>query len=340
VPLRRHLVQFVLLACALLIAATPTPAPQVAPQPAPTLFGPTQPTILIYPFEAPSDLDPKYGAAIAQIYGQVLAQSGGMRILAIPTTPIRRVDYGTYAHIQKADYYVSGYIQPIGQTAAIVSQVVDVANNITVYSATTQVTDVQDIASQALNTRSVIMQAAGIDHPQVAESQDQGSTPAPQSTGNGAAVSVTNVLGDIFKGKKGDKVADETPAPAKPTRGVIVTHLIGNAQTNVLTSGNDALYRAFTVHYSATPSTVAATDMKSQTNTICGTNRDNTIAAGTLDVQHIGGFRAHDTYTFTLDVYACYGAVLYSTTQTDDNYAKAIKEAVEQYYTDHPENNG
>jgi hypothetical protein len=344
VPLRRLLAFFVLFAGPMLIAATPTPAPlppPAIPSPAPTLFGTTEPTIIIYPFEEPSDLDPKFGQAMAQIYGQVLAQSGGMKILAIPTTPIKRVDYDTYAHIQHADYYIGGYIQPIGTNAAIIAQVVDVTNNIAVYSATTQVNDVQDIASQALAARSAIMQAAGIDRPELSAESEDTPTPAPQSQTNGASVSVGNVLGGLFKGKH---TAEGGPAPtatpSKPSRGVIVARVNGNAQADTLGKGSSALYWALNARYATTLSTVNSTVAAAQANAMCGSNRDNTIAAGTLNVEHVGGFRAHDSYTFTLDIYACFGAVLYTDTQTDDDYAKAIKSAVEQYYTDHPENNG
>lgn len=343
--MRRLLALFVLLAGTLLIAAAPPALPPVQlppmPSPAPTLFGESEPTILVYPFQEPSDLDPKYGQAVAQIYAQVLAQSGGAKVLAIPKTPIERVDYDTYAHIQHADYYISGYIQPIGQSAAIVSQVVDVAKDITVYSTTTQISDVQDVASQALNARTVIMQAAGIEHPDVSTESDNSSTPAPQATTNGASVSVTNVLGDLFRGRHGTAQAGPAAtAAAKPHRGVIAARIVGNAQPNVLGEANTALGRALGAHFTVTTSAVASNNAAAQANTMCGMNRDNTIAGGVLDVTHIGGFHAHDSYTFTLNIYACYGVVLYTTKQSNDDYAKAIRDAVEQYYDQHPDNNG
>ena len=116
--------------------------------------------MLVYPYEAPSDLDPRYGGAIAQIFAQVITQTGGVKVLAIPKD-IQRVDYQKYARVQHADYYISGYIQPIGQTAAIVTQVVDVNSDISRWSATTNISDVNDVASQALTAREVILQVFG-----------------------------------------------------------------------------------------------------------------------------------------------------------------------------------
>jgi hypothetical protein len=315
--------------------ATPKPSPTPTPTPLATPFS-TNPVVMIFPFETPTDLDPKYGNAVANIYAQVLSQSGKVTVLALPPV-IKREDYQTYAHIHKADYYVSGFIQPIGQTAAIVSQVVDVNSDISVYSATTQVTDVQDIGSAALNALSVIEEAAGVDRPQISE-----ATPAPQPTASsGASYQISSLVGDLFKGKashgKGP-APTATPAPPKPQRGVIIAKLLGNALPQTLSAGSDDLYRAMDAHYKTTITSVATANLANQANAICGNNRNNTIASGVLDVQHVSGFRAHDSYTFTFNVYACFGAVLYTTQETNNDYSRAIHDAVESYYSDHPEN--
>jgi hypothetical protein len=342
--LRRLLAFFVL--CALPVIAmaapkaTPKPSPTPSPSPASTAnpFGNSNPVVMVFQFETPSDLDPKYGNAVANIYAQVLSQSGGVTVLAIPPV-IKREDYQTYAHIRHADYYISGYIQPIGATASIVSQVVDVNTDISVYSATTQVSDVQDIGSQALNALTVIREASGIDHQQLAE-----ATAAPEPTASsGASYQLSSIVGDLFKGKGHGKTTTAptpTPAPPKPSRGVIIAHLLGNAQPQALGGASNALYFAMNEHYKASMTAVATQNLANQADAICGANRDNTIASGVLNVQHVGGFHAHDSYTFTLNVYACFGAVLYTTQETDDDYNKAIKDAVQAYYEDHPENNG
>ncbi|HUN28948.1 MAG TPA: hypothetical protein VMV65_04050 [Alphaproteobacteria bacterium] len=339
--MRRHLAVFVLFASALLIAATPkplaSPAPKASPSASPSAQPANQPIVVVYPFEEPSDLDPRYGLAIAQIYSQVMVQSGGVSVLAIPKD-IKREDYQKYAHVLHADYYISGYISPIGQSAAIVAQVVDVASDISVYSTTTQITDVQDVASQALNARTVILEAAGVERPEL----DTGpaTSPTPQST-SGTSVSIGNVLGDLFKGKaKGKATAEPTATPIKPRRGAIVVRVAGNAPAATLTLATDDLYRAMDAHYATVMSSVVSGDLAKSADSICGKNRDNTIASGVLTATHVGGFRAHETYTFKFDVYACFGAVLYSDTENNDDYARAVKEAVEKYFADHPENNG
>ena len=336
--MRRPLAVFVLFACALLVAATPKPLPTPlrTPTPAPPLPGTAQPVVLIYPFEAPSDIDPRNGIAIAQIYAQVMSQTGGVTVLAIPSG-IKREDYQKYAHVQHADFYVSGFIQPIGQGAAIVAQVVDVSNDISVFSTTAQVTGVEDVASQALNARTVILEAAGVERPEL--NAGPAASPTPENS-NGSSVPISSVLTDLFKGKKGHATPAPTPTPLKPPRGILVVRLTGNAPANILTTATGDLYRALDAHYTTTMSSVTSSDLTKAADSVCGMRRDNTVASGVLTVTHVGGFRAHDTYTYTFNVYACFGALLYTDTETNDNYVTAIKAAVEKYYGDHPENNG
>jgi TolB-like protein len=324
---------------ALLGVASPAPSPSRAPasaKPTPTLppaFG--TPNVIVFPFQAPSDLDAKYGANVAQIYVQTLKGTGGINVLATPTN-VKAQDYLTFAQSQHADYYVSGYVQPIGAQASIVAHVVDVSSDITVYSATTMVSSVPDVASQALTARGVILQSAGVDTTGVAPTA--APTAAPSAT-SGASYSLNNVLNGLFKGKKG--TAEATPVPrTKPSRGVIVAHLSGTAQAHDLSTGTDELFRAMNFYYAARLAQTPTTNISNDANALCGTDRNNTIASGELNAQRVGGFHPHDVYTFTLKIYACFGATLYTETQTDPNFAKAIENAVNDYADKHPENNG
>ncbi|MDE2483095.1 MAG: hypothetical protein KGN02_13015 [bacterium] len=331
----------VALLCSTLALIAVAPAPKATPSAKPTASPtphaaplPAGPKVLVYVFDSPSDLDPKYGTAVAQVYDQVFTQVGGVTVLPTPQK-IKREDYAKFAHSKGADYYISGYLQPIGDGVAIVSQIYDVNNEISVYSQTTQVTSMQDVGSQALSARQIILQAAGIDHPTIAAPQQ---SPTPSATA-GASVSITNVLGNLFKGH-----AKSTPAPteapsAKPARGVLIAHLFGNAATGDLNSMTDELYRAMNAHYRTQMSNVNSMTAAKQADAACGVHRDNTIAGGKLDVSRSGGFRPHDTYTFTLDIYTCFGAKLYTVTKSDPDRVKAVHEAVDAYTTDHPDNN-
>jgi hypothetical protein len=338
---RRLLAAFLLCSSLALVAATPAPRATLAPKAAPTFSpGPVAtgagPTVLVFPFTTPSDLDQRYGTAVAQIYDEVFNQSGGFTVLKSPDN-IKREDYAKVAKVQHADYYISGYIEPIGTGAAIVMQIVDVSTDIAVYAQTTQVQGVPDVGSQALTARAVILQVSGIGTDQIATTKE---TPTPSST-SGASVSLNDVLGDMFKGKSKGKgtVALATPIPVKPSRGIIVMHVTGAASALDLASASDTMARDLGLHYTVRPSTVEVTNIAKQADGICGAFRNNTIASGVLTSTHIGGMHAHNSYTFTLNINTCFGAVLYTNTQTDYDRAKVINDAVASYVTDHPDNN-
>ena len=323
------------------MAPSPSPAPKVPPPivtAAPTA-GANAPTVLIYPFQTPSDLDAKYGTAIAQIYAQVLTDTGGLKVLTIPSG-IKQEDYEKYASVQHADYYISGIIQPIGTGASVVSSIYYVTDDIGVTSQTTQVENVNDIGSQALTARTIILQHAGIDRPDLQIAQ---ATPEPTSS-SGASVSVNNVLGDLFRQRskqpKGARTPEPTPTPVppKPARSVIVTKVTGRSSPTDLTNATNMLTQALYKYYNTSMNETAVNDIARQADGICGAKRDNTIANGVLVTTHVGGMHPHDTYAFTLNIVTCFGAILYSQTENGDNHDKVIKDAVEAYFTDHPNN--
>ncbi len=330
---------------ALIAAAPPSPKPAPVPKASPS-FAPVSaptpasltPTVVVYPFQTPADVDARTGQAIAQIYSQVMSQAGGLNVLPIPEK-IKQEDWAKYAHAQRADYYVSGYVQPIGTGAAIVARVVDSNTDIAVYSATTQIQSVPDIASQALTARTVVLQAAGVDRPDVVS--EGKATPTPAATGQGASYNVTNVLsqlGSVFK--HGSKVAaGPTPAPTtKPGMAVIVARLAGTAATGDISQATDDLFRSMDAFYKTSMTRANSSNLAKEADSICGTNRHNTIASGVLNATHIGGLHAHNSYTFTLNVYTCFGAVLFTNTQTSDDKRKAVQDAVAAYAKDHPDN--
>ncbi len=331
---------------ALIAAAPPSPQPVPLPKPSPSVapLSPSTPaaatpTVVVYPFQTPSDVDVRTGQAIAQIYSQVMAQAGGLNVLPIPQK-IKQEDWAKYAHSQRADYYVSGYVQPIGSGAAIVARVVDSNTDIAVYSATTQIQSVPDIASQALTARTVVLQAAGVDRPDVV--REGKSTPAPAASGQGASYNVTSVLsqlGSVFKHGAKSVAAAPTPAPvAKPPMAVIVARLSGDAPSSDISVATDDLFRAMNAFYKTSMTHATSSNFPKQADSICGANRQNTIASGVLNASHVGGLHPHDSYTFTLNVYTCFGAVLYTNTQTDDDKRKAVQDAVAAYVKDHPQN--
>ncbi|MGB8265977.1 MAG: hypothetical protein WCE44_06625, partial [Candidatus Velthaea sp.] len=134
-----------------LIAAVPllgaTPAPIFLPPP----------VVVVYPFvQNGSDVDKESGARLAVIIATGIA--GNARVSVKPAVPgTARKDYLTAARSVGADYYVSGFITPLGQQVTVVEQVVSTINGIVVASNTAQLTTYADAAGQGANLADAIL---------------------------------------------------------------------------------------------------------------------------------------------------------------------------------------
>ncbi|MBV8497841.1 MAG: hypothetical protein JO003_01110 [Candidatus Eremiobacteraeota bacterium] len=332
----RRLVGPALLSSAIALAAA-TPPPPPPPTPGPPIAG-QNPVVVVYPFDVQTGADPKIGIAIAQILGQEMVAAGGITVPPIPQG-IKRADFLQYAHDAHADFYVSGYVTPVGDSAAVVEQVVSVESGVILFSQTAQVSSVADVASQSLLARSQILAFVGRGT-QTVQTQTA-NTPAPTST-NGAQMplrGIASIVDSVFKHGHGGR----TPAPGpttKPPRGVIVTPVgaSGYAAATDLTNATHELYfalnRTFTAQMSS--ASVAPADIARYADQICGADRDNTIASGT--VQIAPAHNGKQDVTFNLAVYTCFGAALEHETGKASSIKSAVDAAVSAYASAHPDN--
>jgi hypothetical protein len=334
---RRLLGTLALLVSAVALAAAtapPTPAPKVSPTPvaAPSIGQST--TVLIYPFDVQTGVDAKIGFAIASILAQEMAAAGGLNVLPVPVG-VKRADFLDTARTQHADFYISGYVTPVGDTAAVVEQVVSVDSGVILFSQTAQVQSVADVASQSLLARAQILAFVGRGTQNI---QTQSTnTPAPTST-NGAQMQIHG-LGSIVDSVFHRRGAP-TPSPSplvKPDRGVIVSPITASGQfaSTDLTNATNELFFAMQHHYRVQMAP-ATSNVAQAADSICGANRNNTIAGGTL-AQNVPK-RGHVEMVFTLSVYTCFGAVLDHTVGKGATYKNAVDAAVAAYVAAHPDN--
>lgn len=324
--------------------SSPTPRPIVTA--APVLPGATAapkaayaPNVVVYPFDQTGQMDPTVGRSIAQIFSQVFSEAGNLTVQPVPVNA-KRADFLTNARTSKADFYVSGYVTPIGNGAAIVEQVVKVSSGVIIYSQTQTVYSVPDATSLALGTHNVILQAAGVNIEVTPQPRATTASGAESSTANGAQVNLGGlggVLQNIFHGRgkptTGGAVATAQATPvSRPSRGVIVAKVVG-ASPDASNATSD-LARRLAVNYNVTQATVASSALPGAADSICASNRNNTIASGTLDAST--GRRG--SATFTLKIYTCFGSVLFTTTQQHADWHKAIDAAVEEYVKASPGN--
>lgn len=325
---------------AFVAAAPPSPPPSPQPfepsSPQPTPAGPTvggAPVVIIYPFDVQTGADPRIGSAIAQILGQEMEAAGGITVRPIPKG-VKRTDFLENARATNAEFYISGYVTPVGDSAAVVEQVVSVESGVILFSQTAQVSTVADVASQSLLARSQILAFVGRGTEQVGT--QTANTPAPSST-NGAKVPLSgigSIVDSVFKHK--GSTHTPTPGPTiKPTRGVIVAPVTasGAVQQGDLANATHELYFALNRRFNATMTAITSPPAQSA-DAICGANRDNTITTGTLDETSLG----HRQIAFNLVVYTCFGAPLDARVGKGGSLKAAVDAAVAAYAAAHPDN--
>lgn len=291
-------------------------------------------TVLIYPFDVQTGVDTKIGFAIASILAQEMGAAGGLTVLPVPVG-VKRTDFLDTARTQHADFYISGYVTPVGDSAAVVEQVVSVDSGVILFSQTAQVQSVADVASQSLLARAQILAFVGRGTQNI---QTQSSnTPAPSST-NGAQMQIHglgSIVDSVFH-RKGAPTPSPTPM-VKPDRGVIVAPIVatGSFPSTDLTNATNELFFAMQRHYRVQMAPPTS-NVAQAADSICGANRNNTIAGGTLaqDVPKHG--RAE--IVFTLSIYTCFGAVLDHAVGRGATYKNAVEAAVAAYAAAHPNN--
>ncbi|HEY1428910.1 MAG TPA: hypothetical protein VGF18_05015 [Candidatus Tumulicola sp.] len=288
----------------------------------------------MYPFDVQTGADAKIGTAIAEILAQEMSSAGSLVVLPVPTG-VKRADFLNNAREQHADFYISGYVTPVGDSAAVVEQVVSVESGVILFSQTAQVQSVSDVASQSLQARSQILAFLGRGT-QTMQQSHSNSTPQPQTT-NGAQVPLKGISGIVDSVFHHHGPTPTPPPVVRPSRGMLV--VAPTAQAGVTTADlkdtSDELFFALQRHYTAQMAPATA-NVAASADTICGANRNNTIASGTIS--RVIPKRGKPTSTFVLSVYTCFGAKLGDVTGTGETVKQAVDSAVSSYAAAHPDN--
>jgi TolB-like protein len=166
-----------------------------------------KPTVIVYPFvsNGSSSIDREASSRLATIIATQMAATG--KVTVTPPPPgTERKDYLSAARAHNADYYITGYISPLGSGVSMVEQVVSASSGIVVFSQSAQLTTYNDAAGQGDDLASFISNHANRGLAAVPTTPPQSSSPTPvPSTGPEAN------LGKLFSRRK---KAAATPAPA------------------------------------------------------------------------------------------------------------------------------
>ncbi len=216
---------------------------------APQIF--TPPVVVVYPFTVSgSAMSPQVGGDVALLIANKLDALGGLDVK--PFTPgTGRPDYLTAAEKQNADYYVAGFLTPIGAEVSLIVQVVSTYGGTVEWSSTSTIRTYNDAVAQADGIHDAILRHA---ERSLASLGAPPPPSTPEPTGKDAAgFSLNRILG---RKHRGVTAPEPSPSPktatvatiAKPQLsvqpGALVTNVGGSAPNDVRSYAATALAEA------------------------------------------------------------------------------------------------
>jgi hypothetical protein len=175
------------------------------------------PRVVVFPLTVNGDAQKDAGERLAVLFAQQLADNGIKVVPPVPETP--RSEFLTAARKLGCDYYVTGFLTPLGAEVSVVEQVVSTTSGTIVASNSAQFLTYSDASGQG-----AILAKAIFSHAERAlaslEENAPAATPVPKESEPEANL---NMLGNIFKHKPKPKPSPTaTPSGAAPVATPVV----------------------------------------------------------------------------------------------------------------------
>lgn len=172
----------------------------------------TKPRVVVYPFTPTgSSVDREAGSRLATIVATEMANTG--RATVVPPPPgTERKDFLSVAKAHDCDYYVTGFLSPLGDGVSVVEQVVSTSTGIVVYSSSIQLRTYGDAAGLGDDLAAFVSLHANRGLASFGTPPPAPSA-SPTAAPSGADVNVGKLFGRIKRATAAPKAA----ATAKPT---------------------------------------------------------------------------------------------------------------------------
>ncbi len=298
---------------------------------------------IVYPFTATgSSVDREASSRLATIIATRMAETGLVTVIPPPPATERK-DFLSVARAQNADYYVAGFISPLGNGVSLVEQLVSTATGIVVFSQSTQLSTYAEAAAQGDDLAQFIARHANRAFASIGTPPPQASpTPAPSS---GPEANLGKIFGRRKKAAatatpsaspKPVAAATEpaaallnvaTPAPARPTPAptpaptpkavAAVPVAAGGTEHYAVLGIEGPADAALREHAAERLAAHAHAERAASTIAACGAQPIRAVLSGILAVRpdpQFGGASA----TFELDATDCSGKVVWRESFTRD----------------------
>ena len=168
------------------------------------------PLVVVFPLTVNGDADKNSGDRLATLFAQQMAENG---VKVIPPPPgTERKDFLEHRPLLGCDYYVSGFITPLGQEVTVVEQLVSTISGTVIFSNSAEMVTYSDASGQGVVLASAAIRHAGRGLASLGE-------PPPAATKEPATDKDEANLGGLaalFKRKPKAKPSTEPSATAEP----------------------------------------------------------------------------------------------------------------------------
>jgi len=170
-----------------------------------------KPSVIVYPLVSTgSSVDREASSRLATLIATQMANTG--QVAVIPPPPgTERKDYLSVARSHAADYYVTGFISPLGNGVSVVLQVVSTTTGIVVYSQSAQLNTYAEAAGQGDDLATFISRHANRGLAQIPTPPPQAASPSPAPS-NGPEAN----LGKLFGRRKKPAATAKPSASPRP----------------------------------------------------------------------------------------------------------------------------
>jgi hypothetical protein len=227
------------------------------------------PTVVVYPLSSSSALDRETTANISTTLANQIALGGAVKVVPAQSG-VERENYLADARSLGANYYVTGFVTPLGNGASIVEQVVSTTSGTLVFSVTNYITSMAEIASQGDQLRGGIIERSqrGI-QAFTAPPPPPNNTPGPEATSGGA---------DFKLGRK--KAPAAAVALVPPANATLAILAVGGASDS---DQRDAMAHALAGAFEHAGRHAVIVSASEPSNAVCTANNASVEIAAWLD---------------------------------------------------------
>jgi hypothetical protein len=151
------------------------------------------PTVIVYPLAASSaSLDREASARIVTTLATQIALGGQVKVVPAKIG-VERQNYLADARAAGANYYVTGFITPLGDGASVVEQVVSTVSGTLVFSVSNYISSYNEVVDQGDQLRQGIVDRSQRGLQAFTAPPQAAAPPAPEPS-NGADVNVNNLF--------------------------------------------------------------------------------------------------------------------------------------------------